>query len=431
MNSTLVRVTVDATPQGRYAAVAPLMRGRRRVTFGVVLFAVLQMTCSIVPAAEATKPASLKSAEMVRATSDQMHQIEVVKVETYPFKVQRPAIGRIAYNEDASTLVLAPFSGRVIRLTAKVGDTVKRGDPLFEIDSPEVVQPQNEFIAALAALNKARSQLNLAQIVEKRQRGLYEGKAAPLKEFQLAEAALVAAQNDMRAAETALEAVRNRLTIIGLTKDQIAVLKEKREINRAMIYAPIDGTIIARKVGPGQHVRNDSGDPLFAIANLSTMWLKALVPENQISLIRVGQEVEVEIAALPGRVFNARITAIEASADAATRRVVVRSEIPNPDGALKSEMFASFKIVTGESVRSPAVPTDAVIREGDRASVWVEEQPMLFKRRKVEIGLEQNNRVQIRDGLKPDELVVATRGDFRGQRVATMSDAAYGSDHAA
>ncbi len=375
-----------------------------------LLFVALQINRAA--AAEAPKAASLKSAEMVRATSDQMHQIEVVKVETYPFKVQRPAIGRIAYNEDASTLVFAPFSGRVIRLTAKVGDAVKRGDPLFEIDSPEVVQPQNEFIAALAALNKARSQLNLAQIVEKRQRGLYEGKAAPLKEFQSAEAALVAAQNDMRAAETALEAVRNRLTIIGLTKDQIAVLKEKREINRAMIYAPIDGTIIARKVGPGQHVRNDSGDPLFAIANLSTMWLKALVPENQISLIRVGQEVEVEIAALPGRVFNARITAIEASSDALTRRVVVRSEIPNPDGTLKSEMFASFKIATGESVRSPAVPTDAVIREGDRASVWVEEKPMLFKRRKVEIGLEQNNRIQVRDGLKPDERVVARGAIF-------------------
>ena len=410
MNSTLVQPTGDATPPDRLGTTVPVTRWSKRGAFCIALFAVLQMNNAA--AAEATNAASLKSAEMVRATSDQMHQIEVVKVETYPFKVQRPAIGRIAYNEDVSTPVLAPFSGRVIRLTAKVGDAVKRGDPLFEIDSPEVVQPQNDFIAALAAVNKARSQLNLAQIVEKRQRNLYEGKAAPLKEFQLAEAALVAAQNDMRAAETALEAVRNRLAIIGLTTEQITALREKREINRAMIHAPIDGTIIARKVGPGQYVRNDSGDALFAIANLNTMWLKALVPENDISLIRVGQQVEVEIAALPGRVFNARITAIEASADAATRRFVVRSEIPNPDGALKSEMFASFKIVTGESVRSPAVPVDAVIREGERSSVWVEQEPMLFKRRKVEIGLEQDNRVQILDGLKPDELVVARGAIF-------------------
>jgi cobalt-zinc-cadmium efflux system membrane fusion protein len=357
--------------------------------------------------------AAQKTADSVKTTEDQMHQLSIVKVETYPFRMQKSAIGRIAYNEDVSTPVLAPFSGRVIRLIAKVGDAVKRGDPLFEIDSPEVVQPQNDFIAALAALNKARSQLNLVQIIEKRQRDLYEGKAAPLKEFQQAQADLIAAQNDMRAAETALEAARNRLRILGLTGTQITALQEKREINRATpIYAPIDGTVIARKVGPGQYVRSDSSDPLFVIANLSTMWLKALVPENDISLIRVGQEVEVEITALPGRVFKARIAAIEATADATTRRVVVRSEIPNPDGALKAEMFASFKIFTGENVTAPAVPSVAVIREGDHASVWVEQEPMLFKRRKVEIGIEQDNKVQIRAGLKADELIVGRGAIF-------------------
>ncbi len=365
-------------------------------------------------AAEAAKETiRLKSAESVQATSDQMHQLDVVKVETHPFRVQKSAIGRIAYNEDVSTLVLTPFSGRVVRLIAKVGDVVKRGDPLFEIDSPEVVQPQNDFLAAIATLNKTQAQLNLAQIVEKRQRGLYESKAAPLKEFQLAEANLVAAQNDMRAAETALDAARNRLSILGLSGEQIAALQEKRQISRATpIHAPIDGTVIARKVGPGQFVRNDSGDPLIAIADLSTMWLKALVPENEIPWVRIGQEVEVAINALPGRLFKARINAIEASADAVTRRVVVRSEIANPDRLLKSEMFANFKILTDQTEISPAVPSVALIREGDRVSVWVEIEPLLFKRRKVEIGLEQDGLVQIRTGLKPGERVVGRGAIF-------------------
>ncbi len=364
-------------------------------------------------AADATKPGWQKSGDTVRATADQMHQLDVVKVETYPFRVQINAIGRIAYNEDVSTLVMTPFSGRIVRLIAKVGDTVKRGDPLFEIDSPEVVQPQNDFLAAIAAVNKARAQLNLAQIVEKRQRGLFEGKAAPLKEFQQAEADLIAAQNDMRAAETALDAARNRLTILGLSAERIAALEKKREISRATpIHAPIDGTVIARKVGPGQFVRSDTGDALLTIANLSSMWLKALVPENHIPHIRVGQEVEVTITALPDRVFKARIAAIEASADATTRRVVVRSEVANPDGVLKSEMFASFKIVTGENEIAPSVPVDAVIREGDLASVWVEQEPLLFKHRPVEIGIEQDGRVQIRKGLKPDERVVGRGAIF-------------------
>ncbi len=222
-------------------------------------------------AAEADKAVALKGGEGVRATADQMHQLDIAKVRTFPFRAQRHAIGRIAYNDDASTPVLTPFSGRVTRLIAKVGDVVKRGDPLFEIDSPEVVQPQNDFIAAIAALNKARAQLNLATIVEKRQRDLYEGKAAPLKDFQQAQADLIAAQNDMRAAGTAVDAVRNRLGILGLTDEQIKALEQKREIKRSTpIYSPIDGTVIARKVGPGQYVRSDSGDALYTVANLST-----------------------------------------------------------------------------------------------------------------------------------------------------------------
>src|SRR5260370_38899588 len=104
-----------------------------------------------------------------------MHQLQVVKVEPHAFRVQRSAIGQIAFNEDASTVVLTPFSGRVIRLIAKVGDQVRSGDPLLEIDSPEQVPPQNDFIAPQTARNKARSQLNLARIVEKRVRDLYDG----------------------------------------------------------------------------------------------------------------------------------------------------------------------------------------------------------------------------------------------------------------
>ena len=364
-------------------------------------------------AEEGGKAGATKVGDAVRASADQLHQLEIAKVGTFVFRVERRAIGRIAYNDDASTPVLTPFSGRVTRLIAKIGDVVKRGDPLFEIDSPEVVLPQNDFIAAIAAQNKAKAQLNLAMIVEKRQRELYEGKAAPLKEFQQAQADLTAAQNDLRAADTALDAVRNRLIILGLTQEQIATLQKNREIKRSTpIYSPIDGTVIARKVGPGQYVRSDSTEALYTIANLSTMWLKALILENDIPAIKIGRNAEVTITALPGRVFAARITAIEASADAATRRNVVRSEIPNPDGALKSEMFASFAISTGEDELSTAVPSSALIREGEKVGVWVEVEPLLFKHRAVEIGIEQSGMVQIRSGLKPGELIVARGAIF-------------------
>ncbi|HEY6994663.1 MAG TPA: efflux RND transporter periplasmic adaptor subunit [Xanthobacteraceae bacterium] len=342
-----------------------------------------------------------------------MHQLAISKVELYPFQVQKFAVGQIAYNEDTSTAVLAPFAGRVTRLVAKVGDKVKRGEALFEIDSPEVVQPQNDFVAAVAAVNKARSQLDLARIAEKRLKDLYEGKAAPLKDWQQAQAQLVAAQNDIRSAEIALEAARARLRIVGFSDEEVAALKQEGVVRRSTpIPAPIDGTVVARKVGPGQYVRNDSGEALYTIADLSTMWVKAQVPENDIPFMRLGQEVEVRVSALPSRAFRARITAIGAATDLTTRRLVVRSEVPNPDGALKSEMFASFKIVTGVDEPSPAVPVDAVIREGDVAVVWVEEEPMLFRRRRVKLGIEQDGRVQIREGLKAGDLVVARGAIF-------------------
>ena len=391
---------------------APLARCMARVGFvfagGALLAALLHI--SLVASAGVAAQGLAKKSDIVRVTNDQMHQLGIVKVELYPFRVQKLAIGQIAYNEDTSTAVLTPFPGRVTRLIAKIGDNVNRGDPLFEIDSPEVVQPQNDFIAAVTAMNKARSQHDLAVIVEKRFKDLYEGKAAALKEYQQAQGQLVGAQNDMRSAEMSLEAARARLRIVGFTDAEVAALKEKGTVRRATpIPAPIDGTVIARKVGPGQYVRNDTGEALYVIADLSTMWLKAQVPEKEISSIRVGQDVEVKVSALPDRVLRARVTAINAATDATTRRVIVRSEIPNPEGALKSEMFASFKIATGDDEPSPSVPVQAVIREGDHAVVWVEEEPMLFRRRKVTLGIEQEGRMQIREGLKAGELV-AGRG---------------------
>ncbi len=349
----------------------------------------------------------------MRVTADQMHQLDIRKVELHPFRVQKFAVGQIAYNEDTSTAVLAPFSGRVTRLIAKVGDNVKRGQPLFEIDSPEVVQPQNDFVAAVAALNKARSQLDLARIAEKRLKDLYEGKAAPLKDWQQAQAQLVAAENDFRSAQIALEATSARLRIVGFTDEEVATLREKGTVRRSTpIPAPIDGTVIARKVGPGQYVRNDAGEALYTVADLSTMWVKAQVPENDIPFVRVGQEVEVKVSALPGRVFEARIAAISSATDLTTRRIVVRSEVPNRDGALKAEMFARFKIVTGAEEPSPSVPVEAVIREGDVAVVWVENEPLLFRRCKVKLGIEQEGRLQIRDGLKAGDLVVVRGAIF-------------------
>jgi cobalt-zinc-cadmium efflux system membrane fusion protein len=407
------RTTVGAAP-GRRFGVSAAGRHAAAVAASVLIVTGLQIGCSRIASADKPEQSPGKNAETVQVTADQMHQLSIVNVKLHPFRMQKTAIGQIAFNEDASTVVLTPFAGRVTRLIAKIGDLVKRGDPLFEIDSPEVVQAQTDLIAAVQGLEKARSQLRLAKSVLDRQTSLLAGRATAQREVDQARNEYAAAESDYATAQGTLTAARNRMrVIVGRDQAEVERVERERAVNPLItVNAPIDGTVTARKVGPGQYVRSDAGESLYSIVNLSTMWLKANVPENDIPFVRVGHEIEVKVAALPERVFKARITAIGAASDAATRRVVVRSEIPNPDGALRAEMFATFKIATGDGDSAPAVPVEAVIREGDVASVWVEEQPMLFRRRKVTIGMEQDGRVQIRDGVRPGEMVVGRGAIF-------------------
>lgn len=386
----------------------------RKLLGGAILVGLVQWAALAWLTHPACAQPRAKAADTVRVTPDQMHQLQIIKVELCSFRLFKPAIGQIAFNEDASTIVLTPFSGRVTRLIAKIGDDVKRGEALFEIDSPEVVQTQTDLIAAVQGLEKSKHQLALAKRVFDRQTALFADKATSQRELDQARVDYASAETDLRTAEGTLAAARNRLRVlVGRSEEELSRVERERLINPLIaINAPIEGTVIARKVGPGQYVRSDSGDSLYAISNLSTMWLKANVPENDIPLIRVGQEIEVRVAAVPDRVFKARVIAIGAASDATTRRVSVRSEIANPDGALKSEMFATFKIATGSGESSPAVPTEAVIWEGDLATVWVEIEPMLFRRRKVRIGLEQDGQLQVREGLNPGELVVGRGAIF-------------------
>jgi cobalt-zinc-cadmium efflux system membrane fusion protein len=384
---------------------------------GLFIFAIVatsQFSWWRTPApATAAAPATIEPGS-VRVSAEQMHQLERITVGTCTFQQQRTAIGQIAFNEDASTNVFTPFSGRVTRLMARIGDEVKRGDPLFEIDSPEVVQAQTELIAALHSRDKAKSQLDIAQRQADRQTRLIRDKATSLREYDQAANDLAAAESDFKTAEGALNAARNRLrVIIGRDQKEVERVERERIINPLLIIeAPIPGTVVGRKIGPGQFVRTDATEPHYSIADLSVMWLKAFVSEVDIPFVRVGQEIEVHIMALPNRPTRARIVAIGASSDPGTRRIMVRSEIPNPDGILRAEMFATFKILVGEPQSTVGVPTVAVIREGTLARLWVESDQQLFRSRNVKLGPEQAGCIQVQDGLKAGEVVIGRGAIF-------------------
>ena len=343
--------------------------------------------------------------------------VEPAKEEV--FRTELITEGKIAVNEDSSTPIFSPYAGRVIKLLVKPSDIVERGQELFIIEATDTVQALNDFATALSALNTARSKLNLAQIVEKRQNDLYAGKAVPLKDWQQAQSDLNTAQNDMRAAETAVEAAHNRLRILGRSEEQIKAFQDTRQISAdTSIYSPIAGTVVQRKVGPGQFVNSGASDPVYVIGDLSTVWLTAFVRESEAADVRLGQELNFKVLALPGRTFKARIDYVAAAIDPSTRRLLVRATIDNKEGLFKPEMFASVTIYAGADHKSVGVPKQALIYEGERVRLWVANEDKSLELREIRTGLTNGDQVEVRANLRAGEKVV-TRGSLFIDRAAS------------
>lgn len=354
-------------------------------------------------------------------TAAQWSTFTVVPVMQRIFRSQHVTEGKIAVNEDRSTLIFSPYSGRVTKLLVKPGDTVERGQPLFVIEATDMVQAQNDFINTLTAMNKARTQLKLAEVVEKRHRELYNDKAVALRELEQAQATLSAAQNDVRSADTALEAGRNRLRILGKSDDEIASFEQTGKINaETPIFAPIDGTIVQRKMGPGQYINAGASDPVFVVGDLSTVWLIAYVRETAASKIHIDQQINFNVLTQPDEIYRGNIAYIAATMDPSTRRLIVRATIQNPRGVLKPEMFATVSIFTDEGDLAPAVPRDAVIYEGNTARVWVSGKDHTLSLRNISAGVTDGGMVQVLNGLKPGEEVV-TKGSLFIDRAAIGS----------
>jgi len=170
--------------------------------------------------------------------------------------------------------------------------------------------------------------------------------------------------------------VRNRLRILQKTEQELDEFQKTGKINpETPIYAPIAGTILQRKVGPGQFITSGAsdptGDPVFVVGDLATVWLVAYVRESDALKIGVGQGLDFTVAARPEQTFRGKIDYVAEALDASTRRLMVRAAIDNPERLLKPEMFARVTIATSDDATWPAVPREAIIYEGDTARVWV------------------------------------------------------------
>ena len=369
------------------------------------------------PATVVGSPAG--TSDSFKPTAEQWAGLKTAAVGAHSFPGLVVTDGEIAADDDLNTTVFSPYTGRVTRLFVKAGDKVKVGDPLLEMQAAEFVQAANDLVAALATQRSSKAQLKLAVTTEKRQHDLYFSQGGALKDWQQSQVDLATAQSGFSSAEVALGAARGRLRILGKSDLEVARMETSADPTRfspaALITAPISGTITQRQVGIGQNIAtqgNGGSTPIFSIGNTSRVWLVANVREVDAPQVHVGDDVEVDVLALPGRVFKAKITFVAMSLDQATHRLPIHAEIPDPDNILKPQMFADFRILNGSGNDEPSVPIQAVVYDSDGTHVWMVGPDHTLLIRKITIGRSHEGVMEVLSGLHVGDVVVTSGAVF-------------------
>jgi len=290
--------------------------------------------------------------------------VSTVVVKKENLQEQITAYSYLDFVENNRKTISARFNGRIEKLFVdKTGDYIKKGQALFEIYSPDLVQAQNEYLIALANRTTTSSLVSAAKM---------------------------------------------KLELFGLTAQQIQTLEQSKEIKITLTYfSPISGTVIEKKVQEGAYV--NEGTAIYDVAELSTLWNIAEVYENDLSNVKIGSPVKLHLRAYPGQEFNGRVTFIYPVVNAQTRTVKVRSEFSSNGGKLKPQMYGET-IFSASGGQGLLVPVDAVIIAGQRTVVWVKTGDGMFEARSVQIGNRFGDKYQILSGLNEGDEIAATGG---------------------
>jgi cobalt-zinc-cadmium efflux system membrane fusion protein len=344
--------------------------------------------------------------QFVELTEKQTDSLKIGPVESRNFEVLKTAVGAIDFNEHMLVQVFSQYPGKILKAFFNLGDEVKQGDTLFTIDSPDLLQAESALLASAGVLQ-------LQTRVLARATQLLRGGGSAQKDVDQA-------TSDQQTAEGNFKAAKNAVRIFGKTDDQIdQILAERKVDSTLLVPSPISGRIIARNAAPGFLTQPGNAPAPYSVADLSTMWMIANVIETDAPAYRPGQQVEVKVPAYPDMVFHGHVTTVGSMIDPNSHRQLVRSEIADPQHLLRSGMFASFVIRIGDPARSPAVPAEGVVREGDGTmTVWVTADRRRFTKRTVKVGIQQQGGwSQILEGLEPGELVVTDGAVFLSNKL--------------
>jgi membrane fusion protein, heavy metal efflux system len=348
----------------------------------------------------APAPSSNAAPLTVTLQSNQLDAIRIGTVGTYTFPIERQAVGSIDYDQDLSVPVFTVYQGKIINAFAFLGDDVKKGQPLYTIDSPDLLSAENTLIAAVAANILFSNELARAK-------ALYATNGVAQREVEQA-------TSDADTAEGAYKAAHDAVRIFGKTEEEINQIETTRKTDPALVVpSPISGRITSRVAQPGLLVQPGAVPAPYTVADVSTKWLVVNVTESDSPLFKVGQPVKARVLAYPTNVFDGKILRLGTTVDPNVHRLTVICAMPDADGLLRPGMVANFTIAVGTPITSIAIPTTGVDRNSDGTyEAWITTDSHIFALRTVKIGLEYDGQYQVLDGLSAGEQVVTSGAVF-------------------
>ncbi|MBS0195979.1 MAG: efflux RND transporter periplasmic adaptor subunit [Planctomycetes bacterium] len=338
--------------------------------------------------------------------------VKVAAAERVTLAPTFTAPARVGFNTEAMAHVGSPLRGRAVEIKVRLGDTVKRGDALLVVESPELGEAQADYFQKRIGAETAAPAVELAKVVWDRAKGLHEqSQGISLTEVQKREAEYKSALAGQKAANAAVVGAENRLHLLGMSQAGVEELARTGEIMpRYTVHAPMDGRVVQREVTLGELVSPDR-EALMVLADTSTLWVLADVPEARLHEVAVGAGAWVMVGTNGAGRLDGKVAFIAPLVDAATRTVQVRIELPEAAGVLRPGMFAQVEIVaSGETNAAVAVPDEAVqtVEGGPAVFVPVKGEANTFAKRAVTVGKAVGGLVPILAGLEAGEEFVAS-----------------------
>lgn len=354
----------------------------------------LAAACSLLVACNGDKAPVAAAAPvdplLVSAPEALQAQLKVAAVGSVPVSETLRVAGRLDFDEQRIARIGATVTGRVTQISGQLGQAVKAGEPLAVINSTVLGEAQLNFLKFNARASLERRNVERAQ-------QLFAADVIGKAELQRRE-------NEAAITEAERQAAADQLRVLGMSAKDIAQLAGRGTINSlSPVVASIPGTLVERKVTPGQVV--EPADALFTVADLSQLWAVADVPEQQAALVRTGQTVEMEIPALAGEKLTGKLIYISDTVNPETRTVLVRTELANPGRKLKPAMLATM-VIAGKASPKLAVPAAAVVREDNNEHVFVQIAPGQYRLTPVVLGPETGGVRPVQSGLKEGDGVV-------------------------